>query len=117
MDTSNRSARARRVAWALTALVLVLAAGGALSFRQFVTRVRNDPGFTYRDAATLEKLIKRAREAEGHGDRGTALATYRFIVAVGAKGDSALEPYVAAARAGLERLTRAAPDTPPSPAR
>lgn len=109
--------RAKRVALALVAIAVVLAAGGALSFRRFVQRVQSDPGFTYRDAATFEKLLKRARDAEGHGDRGTATATYRFIVAVGAKGDSTLEPYVTAARAGLERLAPGTLDTPPGRAR
>ena len=115
--TAGSPQRARRVALALAAVALVLAAAGAITFRGFVTRTKNDPGFLYRDPATLEKLLKRAREAEAHGDRGTATATYRFILAVGAKGDSTLEPYVAAARAGLTRLTPKASDTPPGPPR
>jgi len=111
--TPGSPQRARRVALALAAVALVLAAAGALSFRGFVTRTKHDPGFLYRDPATFEKLVKRSREAEAHGDRGTATATYRFILTVGAKGDSTLEPYVAAARAGLTRLTPGASDTLP----
>ncbi len=96
--------RNRRVALALAVVALVLAAAGALSFRRFVDRTKSDPGFPYRDRATLEKVLKRAGEAEAHGARETALVNYRFIVAVGAHGDSTLESYVAAARAGLARL-------------
>src|SRR6266508_3096795 len=101
--------RARRVALALTAVALVMAAGGAISFRRFVTHTRSDPGFPYRDRATFEKLLKRARDAELHGDRASAITTYRFIVAVGAQEDSTLEPYAEAARAGLKRLGETAP--------
>jgi len=109
--------RARRVALALAAVALVLAVAGALSFRRFVTHTKSDPGFIYRDRGTFEKLLKQARDAEAHGDRGTALTNYRFLLAVGAKGNSTLEPYVAAARAGLTRLTPKASDTPPGPPR
>ncbi len=101
--------RARRVAIALAAVALVMAAGGAISFKRFVTHTRSDPGFPYRDRATFEKLLKRARDAEQRGDRASAITTYRFIVAVGARGDSTLEPYTAAARAGLERVGETAP--------
>lgn len=103
----------RRIALALAVVALVLAAAGALSFRQFVDRTSSDPGFPYRDRATLEKVLKQAGAAEAHGAREAALVNYRFIVAVGAHGDSTLEPYVAAARAGVARLTPAASDTPP----
>ena len=109
--------RARRVALGLAALALVLAAGGALSFRHFLARTRSDPGFTYRDRATFEKLLRRARDAQGRGDGATAVAVYRFIVAVGTHGDATLEPYVAAARAELERLTPGSPGTPANPPR
>lgn len=105
--------RARRVALALAFVALVLAVAGALSFRRFVARTSSDPGFAYRDRGTLEKVLKRAGEAEAHGARETALVNYRFIVAVGAGGDSTLASYVAAARAGLARLTPAPSDTPP----
>ena len=107
--------RAWSVALAFAALALVLAAGGALSFRHFLARTKSDPGFTYRDRATFEKLLKRARDAQGRGDTGTAVTAYRLIVAVGAHGDSTFEPYVAAARAGLDRLTPGTFGTPPDP--
>ena len=109
--------RARRVALGVLALVLVLAVGGALSFRHFLARTRSDPGFTYRDRATFEKLLRRARDAQRRGDGATAAVVYRFIVAVGTHGDSTLEPYVSAARVELERLTPGAPGTPANPPR
>jgi hypothetical protein len=109
--------RSRRIALALAAVALVLAVAGALSFRRFVALTTNDPGLMYRDRATFEKLLERARNAEARGDRGTAITTYRFLLAVGTKGDSTLEPHVALARARLERLSAASSDTPPSPPR
>ena len=110
--------RARRVALLLLAAALVLAAGGALWFFQFASRVRHDPALIYREPATLDKLLKRANDAERAGDRVTAITTYRFVMVVGqgAGGASAdLTPYVAAARAGLSRLGAA--DTLPGPPR
>jgi hypothetical protein len=92
------------VALVLAAAALSLAVGGAISFRRFVTRIRDDPGFTFRDPATLEKVMPQARVAEQRGDRPRAIMGYRFVVAVGAGGDSTIARYVAAARAGLERL-------------
>jgi hypothetical protein len=112
-ETPGSPRRARRVALALAAVALVMAAGGAISFRRFVAHTKSDPGFAYRDHATFEKVLKRARDAERHGDRATAITNYRFLLAVGAHGDSALESYVAAARDGLARLTPATSDTPP----
>ena len=105
--------RARRVALLLLGASLVLAAGGALWFLQFASQVRRDPAFIYREPATLEKLLKRANDAEHAGDRATAITTYRFVMAVGQGTGGAggaggagtdLAPYVAAARAGLSRL-------------
>jgi hypothetical protein len=109
--------RGRRIALAVAVVALVLAVAGALSFRRFVTLTNDDPGLMYRDRATLEKLLERARHAEARGDRGTAITTYRFILAVGAKGDSMLEPHVTLARTRLERLSAASSDTPPGPPR
>ncbi len=110
--------RARRVALLLVGASLMLAAGGALWFLQFASQVRRDPALIYREPATLEKLLKRANDAERAGDRATAITTYRFVVAVGQGVGGAgtdLAPYVAAARAGLSRLEAA--DTPPGPPR
>jgi len=107
--------RARRLALLLLGASLVLAAGGALWFLHFASHVRRDPALIYREPATLEKLLKRANEAERAGDRGTAITTYRFVMAVGQGAGADLAPYVIAARAGLTRL--GAGDTLPSPPR
>ncbi|PYP06391.1 MAG: hypothetical protein DMD25_03330 [Gemmatimonadetes bacterium] len=96
--------RARRVALLLLGASLVLAAGGALWFLQFASRVRGDPALIYREPATLEKLLERANDAERAGDRATAITTYRFVMAVGQGVGADLAPYVVAARAGLTRL-------------
>jgi hypothetical protein len=101
--------RARRVALLIGLATLALAAGGAVWFVRFASQVRRDPGFVYRDPATLEQLLKRANEAERAGDRATAIATYQFVVAVGRAGGArgagaAVAHFVAAARAGLTRL-------------
>ena len=96
--------RARRLALLLLAASLVLAAGGALWFLQFASQVRRDPALIYREPATLDKLLKRANDAERAGDSATAITTYRFVVAVGQGAGADLAPFVAAARAGLSRL-------------
>jgi len=106
--------RKRRVALALAAAALALAAGGAFWFTRFASELLRDPGAVYRETGTLDKLLKRGNDAERAGDRGTAITTYRFVIAVG-QGERAhaaeLAPYVAAARAGLRRL--GVPDTLP----
>jgi len=107
--------RARRVALLLVGASLLLAAGGALWFLQFASQVRRDPALVYREPATLDKLLKRANDAERAGDRATAITTYRFVMAVGQGAGADLAPYVVAARAGLTRL--GAPDTLPDPPR
>lgn len=93
----------RRVGLALAGAAVVLAAAGALWFVRSAQQVRRDPGVVYRDPTTLDNLLKRANEAERAGDRATAVATYRFVIAAGA-GEGEWAPYVAAARAGLKRL-------------
>ncbi len=107
--------RARRVALLLVGASLLLAAGGALWFLQFASQVRQDPALIYREPATLDKLLKRANDAERAGDRATAITTYRFVMEVGQGAGADLAPYVVAARAGLSRL--AAADTLPGPSR
>jgi len=107
--------RARRVALLLVGASLLLAAGGALWFLQFASQVRRDPALVYREPATLDKLLKRANDAERAGDRATAITTYRFVMAVGQGAGADLAPYVVAARAGLTRLGAA--DTLPGPPR
>jgi hypothetical protein len=114
-EVARRATRARRLALLLAATTLVLAAGGALWFTRFASHVRRDPALIYREPATLEKLLKRASEAERAGDRATAITTYRFVLAVGQGAGAALAPYVVAARAGLTRL--GASDTLPNPPR
>ena len=96
--------RGRREALLLIGAALILAAGGALWFTRFASQVRRDQGLIYREPATLDKLLKRANDAERAGDRATAITTYRFVMAVGQGADADLAPYVAAARAGLSRL-------------
>ena len=85
---------------------------------RFASLVRRDPALIYREPATLEKLLKRANDAERAGDRATAITTYRFVWAVGqgaGRSSAELAPYAAAARAGLSRL--GAVDTLPGPPR
>src|SRR3989442_15131934 len=98
------SRRARRVALLLLGASLVLAAGGALWFLRFASQVRRDPAFIYREPATLEKLLKRANDAERAGDRATAITTYRFVMAGGEGGGAHPGPDGAAAPAGGSRL-------------
>jgi hypothetical protein len=88
----------------MTALALVLAAGGALWFSRTEVRLRTDPGRSWRTPDVLDKTLARAEQAEHAGDRGAAVAAYRFVLAVGSGGDPVIEPYVAAARRGLARL-------------
>lgn len=105
--------RARRLVLLLSGTTVVLGAAGALWFTRFASHVRRDPALIYREPATLEKLLKRANDAERAGDTATAATTYRFVLAVGQGADADLTPYVAAARAGLTRLGAA--DSLPKP--
>src|SRR5439155_13915392 len=105
--------RGRRVALLLVGASLLLAAGGALWFLQFASQVRRDPALSYREPATLDKLLKRANDAERAGDRSTAITTYRVLIAVGQGAGADLAAYVVAGRAGLTGL--GAPDTLPGP--
>jgi len=50
--------------------------------------------------------LERARVHERLGDRQAAIAAYRFVAAVWANADPELQPYVAEARAAIERLGR-----------
>src|SRR5256885_16347036 len=107
--------RARRVALLLVGASLLLAAGGALWFLQFASQVRRDPALVYREPATLDKLLKRANDAERAGDRATAITTYRFVMAVGRGAGAGLPPDGGGARGGVTRL--GGPGTLPGPAR
>ena len=104
--------RARRLVLILAGLSVVLAAGGALWFSRTQVRMRTDPGRSWRTPDVLDRMLARAEKAEHAGDRGAAIAAYRFVVAVGSGGDPAFEPYMAAARRGLARLGA---DAGPSP--
>src|SRR2546429_1590215 len=75
--------RARRLGVLLAGATVALGAAGAAWFFRFAEQVRRDPGVVYRDPTTLDNLLKRASEAEQAGDRASAIATYRFVAAVG----------------------------------
>ena len=107
--------RARRLAMLLAGVALAAAAAGAWWFARFESQLARDPALVYRDAATLEKQLKRASEAERVGDRADAITIYRFIARVGSGGGPELATYLAAARAGLRRL--GADDTLPDRSR
>ncbi|PYO28533.1 MAG: hypothetical protein DMD73_05310 [Gemmatimonadetes bacterium] len=94
--------RARRLGLLLAGATIALGAAGAAWFFRFAGQVQRDPGVVYRDPTTLDNLLKRANEAERAGDRASAIATYRFVAAVGTGKEWA--PYGAAAQAGLRRL-------------
>ena len=100
--------RATRLGLLLAGLAVVIGAGGAAWFYRFSRAVQRDPGAVYRDPTTLDNLLKRANDAERVGDRATAIATYRFVAAVGEGREGGARPewarYAAAARAGLRRL-------------
>jgi len=107
--------RARSVALLLAGVTLALVAAGGWWFVRFASHVQRDPGVVYRDPTTLDKLLKRATDAERAGDRATAITTYRFVASVGQGVGAEWAPYAAAARAGLKRL--GAVDTLPGPPR
>src|SRR5256884_4881651 len=75
--------RARRLGVLLAGATVALGAAGAAWFFRFAEQVRRDPGVVYRDPTTLDNLLKRASEAEQAGDRASAIATYRYVAAVG----------------------------------
>jgi hypothetical protein len=107
-DLAPRSHAARTMGLVLGALAIVLAGAGAFLFHRAESVLSTDPGRSSRTPETLDKLLVRAEDAERAGDRGTAIVTYRFVIAVGAKGDSELVPYIAAAERGLARLRASA---------
>jgi hypothetical protein len=96
--------RARRIGILLAALALGLGFWGAITFQHTAERVRADPGLSYRTPESLDRMLVRGEDAERAGDRGAAIAAYRFIVAVGAGRNPELQPYMAAARRALTRL-------------
>jgi len=114
--------RARNIGLILGGVAIALFAAGVLGFWNSSRFMRRDPGLTYRNPTTLDKMLARAQAAEDAGDRGAAITAYRFVVAVGAGNDPELKPYVAAALRGLARLgypmprdstSVAAPPAPP----
>ena len=102
--TPPRRSPPRRLGLLLAGAAVALGAAGAAWFLRFAEQVRRDPGVVYRDPTTLDNLLKRASEAERAGDRASAIATYRFVAAVGSGGQREWAPYAAAARAALKRL-------------
>ena len=105
----------RTTAIVLGSVAILLAGAGAFLFHRTESVLRIDPGRSTRTPEMLDKLLARADEAERAGDRGSAIVTYRFVIAVGAKGDSELMPYITAAERGLARLgaTSAPPKSVP----
>ena len=101
--TPNR-ARARLIGLLLAALGIGLTVAGARMFRRSAMQLQSDPGLSARTPEILDKMLARAEQAERAGARDDAIGAYRFVVAVGAGGDAAFEPYIAAARRGLMRL-------------
>ncbi len=97
--------RARWLALALAGLSVVLAGGGALWFSRTQVVLQTDPGRSWRTPDVLDRMVARGETAERAGDRGAAVAAYRFVVRVGSGGDPTFEPYIAAARRGLARLS------------
>jgi hypothetical protein len=96
--------RAGRIGVFLAALALGLGLWGAITFQHTAERVRADPGLSYRTPESLDRMLARGEAAERAGDRGAAIAAYRFIVAVGTGRNPDLQPYIAAARRALTRL-------------
>jgi hypothetical protein len=101
---AQKRAPRRATGIVLGTVAILLAGAGAFLFRRTESVLRVDPGRSTRTPEMLDKLLARAEEAERAGDRGSAIVTYRFVVAVGAKGDSELMPYITAAERGLARL-------------
>ena len=96
--------RARHIGILLALVALALGVWGATTFQHTAEQVRADPGVSYRTPESLDKVLARGEEAERGGDRGSAIAAYRFIVAVGAGTNPELRPYIAAAQRALTRL-------------
>ena len=96
--------RAGRIGILLTVLALGLGVWGATTFQHTAERVRADPGLSYRTPESLDRMLARGEDAERAGDRGAAIAAYRFIVAVGAGTNPELHPYIVAAQRALTRL-------------
>jgi hypothetical protein len=99
----NRS-RARRIGVMLGVVIVTLVAAGGYLFMQSEAKWASDPGHSSRDPQVLDQMLARGEAAERAGDRGSAIAAYRFVLAVGSNGDPTLELYMAAARRGLTRL-------------
>jgi eukaryotic-like serine/threonine-protein kinase len=87
--------------------IKVLAAQGR--YRDAAQRLEATPGIASPGVANSPTRVlwelERGRVHERLGHRDTARAGYAFVAAVWAHADSALQPYVAEARAGLIRLS------------
>lgn len=100
--------RTRVTGLLLGALIVALMVLGGRMFLRTERELSHDPGRSSRTPEVLDKMLARGEQAERAGDREAAIAAYRFVIAVGAGGDPAIEPYIAAASRGLARLGAAA---------
>jgi len=106
--------RARLIGIAIAVVAAGLVAWGATQFLRRQSTLQGDPGGSSRTTETLDKMLARGEAAERAGDRGAAIVAYRFVLAVGSKGDPTFELYMAAARRGLARLGISDSTPPPS---
>ena len=76
-------------------------------YREAAQRLARTPDWDERSATSPVRVLwelERGRVHEQLGNRDTARAGYGYVTAAWARADSALQPYVAEARAGLTRL-------------
>ena len=103
-STPDRRKRIRWIGIGLALVIVGLTAAGGYLFMRSEARWAHDPGHSARTPEDLDKMLTRAEAAERAGDRDAAIAAYRFVLAVGSKGDPMIELYMNAARRGLARL-------------
>jgi hypothetical protein len=93
----------------LDGLVRIKLLAGRGRYREAAQRLaatprRDNPGVALSPTRVLWEL-ERGRVNEELGNRESARAGYAFVIAAWAHADSALQPYVTQARAGLSRLS------------
>jgi len=86
----------------LTAARLLAARG---KDREALTILDRPFPWPYATPGRVVWALERARLAERLDERGKALKSYQFVIEVWRHADPELQPYVAEARAGLQRLT------------
>jgi serine/threonine-protein kinase len=93
----------------LDALVRIKLLAARGRYQDAARRLEATPGLSWPGSATSPTRIlwelERGRVHERLGNRDTARGGYAFVTAAWARADSALQPYVAEARAGLGRLS------------